>query len=53
MQLPERSQLVLDLYFHRDMTLREIADVLGVTEGRVSQIKTAAVAILRTLLSDA
>lgn len=46
--LPEREQLVLDLYFQRDLTLREIAEVLEVSEGRVSQIKSAAVVKLRS-----
>lgn len=45
--LPEREQLVLDLYFRRDLTLREIAEILGVSEGRVSQIKSASVKKLR------
>jgi RNA polymerase sigma factor for flagellar operon FliA len=48
-QLSEREQLVLDLYFFRDLTLREIGDVLGVTEGRVSQIKSATVKKLREM----
>jgi len=49
-QLPERDQLVLDLYFTRDHTLSEIGEILGVTEGRVSQIKSAATRKLRELL---
>jgi len=45
--LPERDQLVLDLYFMRELTLREIAEIIEVTEGRVSQIKSAAIGKLR------
>jgi len=36
--LPEREQLVLSLYYDRDMTLKEIGEVLGVSESRVCQI---------------
>ena len=38
--LPEREQLIIDLYYYRDLTFKEIADVLGVTESRVSQLHT-------------
>lgn len=50
--LNEREQLILDLYFQREMTLREIAEILEVTEGRVCQIKGAALRRLRTLLTE-
>jgi RNA polymerase sigma factor for flagellar operon FliA len=50
--LPEREQLVLDLYFHREMTLREIAEILDVSEGRVCQIKGEAIQCLRTEFND-
>jgi RNA polymerase sigma factor FliA len=36
--LPERDQLIIDLYYYRDLNFKEIADVLGVTESRVSQL---------------
>jgi RNA polymerase sigma factor for flagellar operon FliA len=40
--LPERYQKVVSLYYTDDMTMKEIGDVLGVNESRVSQIhKTA------------
>jgi RNA polymerase sigma factor for flagellar operon FliA len=51
--LPEREKLVLSLYYDEGLTLAEIADVLGVTEGRVSQIHTKAVLHLRSRLSAA
>jgi RNA polymerase sigma factor for flagellar operon FliA len=38
--LPERERLIVDLYYYQDYTFREIADVLGVTESRVSQLHT-------------
>ncbi len=49
--LPEREKLVLSLYYDEGLTLVEIAEVLGVTESRVSQIHTKAVLHLRSRLS--
>lgn len=46
-KLPEREQLVMSLYYEQDMNLKEIAAVLGVTESRVSQLHSQAVARLR------
>ncbi len=51
--LSEREQTVLDLYFQRDLTLREIAAIIGVTEGRICQIKGEAIGRLRCALTDA
>ncbi len=41
-QLPKRDRLVLLLYYERDLTMREIAQVLDITESRVSQIHASA-----------
>lgn len=41
-QLPERDRLVLLLYYERDLTMKEAAQVLGITESRVSQIHASA-----------
>jgi RNA polymerase sigma factor for flagellar operon FliA len=46
--LPERERLVVALYYYESLTLREIGEVLGVTESRVSQIHTKAVLALRS-----
>ena len=46
--LPEREQLVVALYYYEGLTLREIGEVLGVTESRVSQLHTKAVLALRS-----
>lgn len=46
-QLPQREALVLQLYFVEELNVYEIAEILGVTTGRVSQIKKAAVGRLR------
>ena len=51
-QLPERLQLLLSLYYQEALTYREIADVLSVTVGRVSQLHTEATKRLRTLLGE-
>ena len=45
--LDERERLVLKLYDFQDLKLREIADLLEVTESRVSQIRTRAIGRLR------
>ena len=37
-KLPERERLILDLYYKEELTLKEIAGVLGVSLSRVSQI---------------
>lgn len=46
-RLPEREQQVLGLYYQRELTLKEIGRVLGVTESRVCQIHSQAIARLR------
>ena len=49
--LPERERLLMSLYYVEELTLKEIGEVLGVTESRVSQLHTQAVARLRTKLT--
>jgi RNA polymerase sigma factor for flagellar operon FliA len=51
--LPEREQLVVALYYYENLTLREIGEVLGVTESRVSQVHTKAVMRLKSHLQGA
>ncbi|MBA3329187.1 MAG: RNA polymerase sigma factor WhiG [Solirubrobacterales bacterium] len=50
-RLPEREKLVVALYYYENLTLREIGEVLGVTESRVSQLHTKAVLRLRGRMS--
>jgi RNA polymerase sigma factor for flagellar operon FliA len=50
-RLPERERLVITLYYYEELTLKEIGEVLGVTESRVSQLHTKAVLRLKSGLS--
>ena len=50
--LPEREKLVIALYYYENLTLREIGEVLGVTESRISQLHTKAVLRLRSHMSE-
>jgi RNA polymerase sigma factor for flagellar operon FliA len=50
--LPEREQLMMSLYYEEELNLKEIGAVLGVTESRVSQLHSQAVARLRSRLKD-
>ena len=50
--LPERYQQVLDAYYHRELTMREIGEEMGIRESRVSQIHKAALASMQSMLND-
>jgi RNA polymerase sigma factor for flagellar operon FliA len=50
-KLSEREQLILSLYYREELTMKEIAKVVGVALSRVSQIREAAVAKLRKTLA--
>lgn len=50
--LPEREKLVLALYYDEELNLKEIGQVLGVSESRVSQIHSQAAARLKARLKD-
>ena len=51
-RLPEREKLVVALYYYENLTLREIGEVLGVTESRVSQLHTKAILRLKSRLQE-
>lgn len=48
--LPERERMLMGMHYEQDMNLREIGEVLGVSESRVCQLHSQAVARLRTYL---
>src|SRR5881392_1408399 len=52
-RLPEREKLVVTLYYYEELTLREIGEVLGVTESRVSQLHTKAILRLKAHIASA
>jgi RNA polymerase sigma factor for flagellar operon FliA len=47
LRLKERERIVLSLYYFEELKLHEIAKVLGLTESRVSQIRSKALSTLR------
>ena len=49
-RLPERERLVMGMYYEQELNLREIAEVLGVTESRICQLHSQAVSRLRAKL---
>lgn len=51
-ELPEKQRMVLSLYYYEDLNLKEIGEVLEVTESRVSQLHTQAVLRLRAKLQE-
>jgi RNA polymerase sigma factor for flagellar operon FliA len=50
--LPEKEKKILILYYYEDLTLKEIGQVLEVTESRVSQLHTKAILRLRSRLTN-
>ena len=51
-ELSEKERTVVTLYFYEDLTLREIGQALGLTEGRISQILKKTLGKLRNLIGD-
>lgn len=51
-QLPERHRRVLELYYRRELNMKQIAALLAVHESRVSQIHLAAIISLRKILAS-
>lgn len=50
--LPEREKMVVSLYYNEEFNLREIGEILGITEGRVCQIHSQALLRLRARMSE-
>ena len=51
-RLPERERLLLSLYYHEELTMKEISSLMNVSESRVCQLHMQAVLRLRTALND-
>jgi len=51
-KLPEKEKLMLSLYYYEELTMKEIAKVLGVTEGRVCQLHNQALIKIKAALKD-
>lgn len=48
--LPEKERMVVSLYYYNELTMKEVGNILGVTESRVSQLHSAAILRLRGFL---
>ncbi len=51
-KLPERERKVVTLYYYEELTLKEISEIMGVSESRISQIHTKGISRLRGKLSQ-
>ncbi|MDR3130972.1 MAG: RNA polymerase sigma factor WhiG [Treponema sp.] len=51
-ELPDKEKKILVLYYYEDLTLKEIGQVMGITESRVSQLHTKAILRLRSKLTN-
>ncbi len=51
-ELPERERKLLALYYKEDLTMKEVGAVLGIGEGRISQLHSAAMARLRARMRE-
>jgi len=49
-RLPDKQQMVMALHYQEDLSYREIAAVMGLTPGRISQLHTQAVIAIRAML---
>ena len=45
--LPEKERIVVILYYYEDLTLREISEIMKVSESRISQLHTKAILRLK------
>jgi RNA polymerase sigma factor for flagellar operon FliA len=51
-RLPERERTIMVLYYHENMTLKEIGEAVNISESRVSQLHAQAIMKLKNLLSE-
>tara|TARA_B100000989_G_C19236454_1_gene342175 strand:+ start:90 stop:512 length:423 start_codon:yes stop_codon:yes gene_type:complete len=52
-ELPSKEAMVIQLYYVEELNVYEIAEVMDITTGRVSQIKKSAVTLLRSFIKKA
>jgi RNA polymerase sigma factor for flagellar operon FliA len=52
-RLPEKERLVISLYFYEELNLKEIGEILGVTESRASQVRSRGLIRLKNYLKHA
>ena len=52
LRLPEREKVILTLYYHNNMTLKEIGEAIDVSESRVCQLHAQAIVKLKNLLNS-
>lgn len=52
-RLPEKERIVISLYFYEELNLKEIGEILGVTESRASQVRSRALIRLKNYLKRA
>ncbi|MDR2141175.1 MAG: FliA/WhiG family RNA polymerase sigma factor [Deltaproteobacteria bacterium] len=50
--LPEKEKMVVTLYYHEEMTMKEIGQIMGFTESRISQLHTKSVIHLRGYINS-
>ncbi len=52
-RLPEKERLIITLYFYEELNLKEIGEIIGVTESRASQIRSRGLLRLKSYLKKA
>ena len=50
--LPDKGKLIISLYYYEELTMKEIGEIMGYTESRISQMHTQAIVLLCSQLSD-
>jgi RNA polymerase sigma factor for flagellar operon FliA len=50
--LPDKEKLLISLYYYEELTMKEIGEIMGYTESRISQLHTQAVYRLRHKLRE-
>ena len=50
--LPDKERIVVSFYYYEGLTMREMADAMHLTEGRISQLHSQAMSRLRNVLAD-